>query len=323
LCCFMCSVLFPAEKNGFCYCLESWSPGLSSRIPYGDSEYQIYVPESYDGVTAVPMILTLHGDEGDPAGIVSSFQYHWQSRNDAICVAPRAPYASGSWWNAMSEHEAWLDGLIDKITSEYKIDMNQIYVTGWSGGACLMGHYTLVRQGTFAAAGYCMGACYAMYNAPPDPSCRIPSRYVVGTEDFLYDQASQHAAMLESNGHEVDFVEIPGLGHSPGEDCFASQLEWMISHRLCGRTAEDPSCEFIDDADETPEPYEEVMPEVTERPAEILPEPVPEPVEPLPDGTEADGTTPDFSTDNDELPDSGDERLPMMFEGECACSLVR
>lgn len=315
-----CIVIFTSKNSLYCDCLESWSEGLSSPITYNGSEYVIFIPTAYDGTIPLPLVITLHGDEGIIDTVLWFWEPVWRSRQDAVYVAPRAPYAGGSWWQAPSEHEVWIDGLVDKILSEYLINLNKVYITGWSGGACFMGYYTVGKQDRYASGGYCIGGCWGGYASPPSPECRIPSRFVTGSNDFMHDQTQHLANELESRGHEVEFIDIPGLGHDVHEQCLAPQLDWMMSHTLCGLTEPVGSCASVDGVEEQMEVAEAIEAE-DEPVAEYLPETE---LEFESDTTVTDEYEYEGEIEYDSYVDNPDDPsgMDLTIQGGCGCTIA-
>lgn len=139
----------------------------------------------------MPLLLALHGDEGEIDSIVIAWnEWVWSKKQSFILVAPRAPFPAGTnppydyshnWWKAQNENATWLDGFIKKILAEYNVDKDRFYVTGWSGGSCFLSNYGLQNQGLFAAMQLNTCGCNDLSDNPPSPSCRIPVRFTIGS----------------------------------------------------------------------------------------------------------------------------------------------
>ena len=204
----------------------------------GAGTFVISVPSSYSPSKAIPLLLALHGDEGKPDYIHSSFRGLQQSTGGAfILVSPRAPYGGGSWYKSTSNHRDFVDAVIQKVLSSYNIDQDRVWITGWSGGATFLGYYAIKRQDILASVTFYMGGGSGGYGySPPAGSCKIPGRFVIGTKDFLYKLASNQRSLMKQNGHEVAWVELPGVGHSFQKSTLAATWSWISARTLCGKT---------------------------------------------------------------------------------------
>lgn len=132
----------------FSWCLTaSQSVAGTARDDFGTIDaggvartYLIHIPASYDGRQAVPLVLVFHGGGGQPPGMV-----HISGMND---VADRhgfiAAYPAGldRRWNdgrtaALNAPDdvAFIDALIHKLETDFKIDSKRVYATGISNGA--------------------------------------------------------------------------------------------------------------------------------------------------------------------------------------------
>src|SRR5690606_40010375 len=82
--------------------------GDTLSVDHDGSLYYVTAPGGYDETTAWTLIFGLHGDEGDPADSVNWF---WRDVvNDSfLFVAPKAPNASGSWYEETESNSAWMD----------------------------------------------------------------------------------------------------------------------------------------------------------------------------------------------------------------------
>ncbi len=221
----------PAHADGSCG--QGGERG-TFQADWDPSEYHLYVPDSYDPAVPMPLLVTLHGDEGDPeSGILWAWEPYWSERMDFIWVAPRAPYGGGSWYQAIEEHDQWLTSLVDDIAARYNVDLERMYLTGWSGGSSFLGTYALVHQDRFAAVTYSIGGYYGGFDEIPAGCPGIPARFVSGTQDFLRDMAMDLADTLRGSGHEVDWVDFEG-GHDIDDAMIGPSYEWMLGRTLCG-----------------------------------------------------------------------------------------
>jgi len=198
-----------------------------------ESEYWAYVPDT-EG--PFPLLLALHGDEGDPRhNLAYVWPDIWESRRDFILVMPRCPW--GSWWRSADDSGPWMDALLDHLLSRWDVDQNRVYAWGFSGGGCFLGGWAGERQGTLAAVSHNCGGCAVGGSAPPEPGCRIPARLITGSSDHQRSNVLRLAETYESEGHEVDLHDVEGLTHRVHEIMLGPTLDWLGSHTLCDRGA--------------------------------------------------------------------------------------
>jgi predicted esterase len=240
---------------------DDWSP----------SEYYLFVPSDYVAGTRIPLLVVLHGDEGDPEGsILYYWTPIWRAHSDFIMLVPRAPYESGSWWRDVDGHETWLTSLIDDVLLDYNIDLDRIHLYGHSGGASFLGDFAIRHQDRYAAVGYCIGGTPAEpYVDPPSADCRIPARIVTGTEDTMLMLVEMLRDQLVGYGHEVDYLVQPGVGHDVTDECLNVMYDWLSVRTLCGTTRPD-------DCPGDPDPEPDLPPDMppdasTDAPVDVIP----------------------------------------------------
>jgi len=83
---------------------------------------------------------------------------------------------------------------------------------------------------------YHMGGGGGGSYSPPAGSCKIPGRFVIGTADFLYDLAKKQHDTMKQNGHGVEWVELPGVGHEFQKSTLPATWSWLQGKTLCGKT---------------------------------------------------------------------------------------
>ena len=112
--------------------------------------YIVHVPPGYDGKTALPLVLVLHGATQSPESVerMSAMSEKADAENFLV-VYPRGTgrIENIPTWNsgaccgyAMENHVddvAFLSALIDRLEQEYKVDSKRIYSTGISNGAMM------------------------------------------------------------------------------------------------------------------------------------------------------------------------------------------
>ena len=108
-----------------------------------ERDYIIYVPEIYDGSTAVPLVLNFHG-----FGSSASQQMFYGDFRDIadtegfILVHPEGTTLIGNqFWNvgfpglsSTIDDVGFTEALIDELATLYTIDLDRVYATGMSNG---------------------------------------------------------------------------------------------------------------------------------------------------------------------------------------------
>lgn len=120
----------------------------STQLPSGVSEqrltsggverrYLVYLPATYDGHAALPLVLELHGSGGTPEGQLGASQL--SAVADAERFAIVAPEAVGGRWNvppdpAKVDDVRFASDLLDAMERQVCVDRQRVYATGFSGG---------------------------------------------------------------------------------------------------------------------------------------------------------------------------------------------
>jgi poly(3-hydroxybutyrate) depolymerase len=110
------------------------------------------VPASYDGVSAVPLVIALHGsgDSGDQFAATTLWPQA-AGRGGFIVVFPNGSASVGNIWNVFflatrPDDVAWLQTLIARIEQTYHIDRDRIFMTGFSNGASMVSTFAGVHS---------------------------------------------------------------------------------------------------------------------------------------------------------------------------------
>jgi polyhydroxybutyrate depolymerase len=154
-----------------------------------EREYFVHVPRSYDGSRPVPLIISLHGAGGWPVQQMEMSRWNELAEHEGFIVLYPSAYTGRGMriWRVGEGPELALDvgyiaDLIDKITSEYKIDRNRIYANGLSNGGGMSFALSCTLADRIAAVGM-VGAAQTL----PWSWCRsapvVPAIAFHGTED--------------------------------------------------------------------------------------------------------------------------------------------
>ena len=125
-------------------------------------EYAIYIPASYDGIQAVPLLFNFHGGGGNIVDYMSSVDMRpIADTANFILVYPQAVPDPGNGGATSWMHKApttfddvpFVEAMIDVIAAEYMIDDNRVYVCGYSLGGEFTYELACSLNNRIAAAG--------------------------------------------------------------------------------------------------------------------------------------------------------------------------
>ena len=131
---------------------QSMPPGLhyqSTEFDGIDRDYILYIPSNYNGDQDYPIVFNLHGGDmtarSQMEGI--SDMRPLADEENFILVYPQSTYDDNGIpiWHLGGENSkatsindvGYISILIDEITNFYSVDLERIYVTGFSNGGYL------------------------------------------------------------------------------------------------------------------------------------------------------------------------------------------
>jgi polyhydroxybutyrate depolymerase len=149
--------------NGRCTPARPQPAGLAAlAYPYHGvvRTYEVYVPRSYDGATAVPVVFDFHGSgsNGIQQVIYSNFQPLAEA-HDFLIVAPDGQgTGSGRHFNMTGEpglqnDVVFVGSLLDHIEATMCVDASRVYATGISDGGAMTSVLACQDANRFAAFG--------------------------------------------------------------------------------------------------------------------------------------------------------------------------
>jgi polyhydroxybutyrate depolymerase len=154
--------------------------------------YLLYVPESYDPATPTPLVISIHGYAEWPAHQARTSR--WNDLADEVGFVVVYPSGTGfpMRWSAFGARTttgdaptgdvAFIAALIDRLSEEYTIDPDRIYVNGLSNGGGMSFALTCGLSDRIAAFGSVAGAHLLPWEACR-PTRPVPAILFHGTED--------------------------------------------------------------------------------------------------------------------------------------------
>ena len=181
--------------------------------------YFVHLPPGYDGHTALPVVLVLHGATESPEGVerLSGMSAEADKKN-FIAVYPRGTGrenpASLPTWNSGNccgyaqlnhvDDVGFFRALLDKLEKDYAVDPKRVFVTGISNGGMMSYRLACEMSDKIAAAAPVEGA----QNVACRPSNPVSVIIFHGTTDHL----------VPMNGGSTPFQIGPKRSDTPVAD---------------------------------------------------------------------------------------------------------
>ena len=154
-------------------------------------EYIIYVPNSYNGTSAVPLLLNFHGFGGSASQFINDADMRAEAEaNSFILVYPQGSCLNGaSHWNpcpidgdnkSTADDVGFVEAMISEISSQYNLDMERIYAAGYSNGGMMAYGLANYKSDLIAAVASVSGT---MLNCTGPTSHPMPVIHLHGTSD--------------------------------------------------------------------------------------------------------------------------------------------
>ena len=154
-------------------------------------EYVLYIPNSYDGTSAVPLLVNFHGFGGSASEFMSYADMRSIAETDTFILAyPQGSCLDGSsHWNACptggdnksdADDFGFVESMINEISSQYNIDMERIYAAGYSNGGMMAYGLANYKSDLIAAVASVSGVMLDCIGPTSHP---MPVVHLHGTSD--------------------------------------------------------------------------------------------------------------------------------------------
>ena len=102
--------------------------------------YRLFVPASYEGRAALPLVLDMHGSGGTAERQASTSRFEALAASEGFAVATLQAGTEGNRWNVpvtadRPDDVQYVSDVIDHVAARVCTDRARIYATGFSGGA--------------------------------------------------------------------------------------------------------------------------------------------------------------------------------------------
>lgn len=178
-------------------------------------EYVLYVPDSYDGIAAVPILFNFHGYGGNASLYMMETDMRSLAESETfILVYPQGSLLNGSphWNPSLPSNEnksdaddlGFIEALVNEISIDYRIDMKRIYACGYSNGGMMSYGLASHKSNLIAAVGSISGA---MIETDITPSHPMPVIKIHGTADVVlpYNGTNEFNSVENTLAYWVNF----------------------------------------------------------------------------------------------------------------------
>jgi len=193
--------------------------------------FSVYVPEHWDGETAMPLVVALHGGSGHGR----DFLWSWLADARSRGVLLMAPTARDRTWSIMGGQDVDAEGLGEMVASvagRYPVDRARVLLTGMSDGAT----YALLcglRDGMpFTHLAPACGVLHPyLFAGGLERAAGRPIYMVHGALDWMFPLSVAHMGRdaLQAAGARLVYREIEDLSHTYPRDENPRILDWLTS----------------------------------------------------------------------------------------------
>ncbi len=203
---------------------------------YGQG-YLLYLPEGYEAnpKRSWPLIVFLHGsgDRGDNLFLLakaSPFMYVREKGPLPFIIV--APLLGRSEFYA-SFSDDYMEGVLEEVLRDYRVDSKRIYVTGLSMGGEATYRFALKRPDAFAA----IAPLSAFLSSSPDMNVigNLPVWAIHGADDSVIPLSigRKPADALKQAGGNIRFSILADHDHDVWTDTYLDPgfYDWLIAHK--------------------------------------------------------------------------------------------
>jgi phospholipase/carboxylesterase len=190
--------------------------------------FSLYVPESWDGAAAMPLVVALHGGSGHGRDFVWSWLREARARQ-ALLLSPTSTQRT---WSLMGDDvdSAPLRQMVEGVAERYPVDRTRVLLTGMSDG----GTYTMIcglqDDTTFTHLAPACGVLHlGLLGGGLERARDKPIYLIHGALDWMFPVYTARMAQeaLIAVGARLVYRELPDLSHTYPRDENPRILDWL------------------------------------------------------------------------------------------------
>lgn len=227
MCAGCAGILSAAEPRHGNFAAETVAVGGVTR------EYRLVVPSTVDLSRPAPLVVAFHGMLIDSKDLMPRYTKlnETAEKHKFIIAYPNA--VERSWALAPEKVKndlALFDALLGKLSTEYKIDPDRVYVLGMSNGGYFAHLVGKERSTTVAAVASHSGPLGLQTLLGVNAERKFPVLIIHGDQDRLMpvEWARENRDKYIEEGHQVKYVEVSGLGHFWADKAGINETIWKF-----------------------------------------------------------------------------------------------
>lgn len=196
-------------------------------------EYRLFVPTSVDLARPAPLVVAFHAMLIDSKDVMPKYtRLNETAERHGFVIA--YPNAISSIWGLLPDRvaadTAFFDALLNHLSATYRVDPDRVYVLGMSNGGYFAQLLARQRPSTIAAVASHSGLLGLETLRGVNAARKFPVLIVHGTMDpiFPYPLVRENADKYRREGHEVKYLEVPGLAHAWASDANVNEEIWAF-----------------------------------------------------------------------------------------------
>jgi polyhydroxybutyrate depolymerase len=208
-------------------------PAETAQVGDATRQYRLVVPKSVDLTAPAPLVVAFHGMFIDSKDLMPKYTKlnDTAAKHKFILAYPEA--VGKSWGLApdkVASDLAFFDALLAKLSADYQIDPDRVYVLGMSNGGYFAHLVGKERSKTVAAVASHSGPLGLQTLLGVNAERKFPVLIVHGDKDNLLPVtwARENRDKYTKEGHTVKYVEVPGLGHMWATKADINETIWTF-----------------------------------------------------------------------------------------------
>jgi polyhydroxybutyrate depolymerase len=208
-------------------------PDESLTVDRTKRVYRLFVPTSVALNRPAPLVVAFHGMLVDSKDVMPRYTKLNETAERHGFIMVYANAVGGVWGilpDRVSADVAFFDALLAHLSKTYRIDRDRVYVLGMSNGGYFAQLLATERSTTIAAVASHSGVLGLQTLGGINAKRKFPVMIVHGTGDFIFPVAfaRENVDRYRREGHEVNYVEVPGLGHAWASEADVNERIWAF-----------------------------------------------------------------------------------------------